>query len=216
MATAGKPRRRRATAVPTTLAAAKAIALLAHPLRQEIADTLAAMGGEGDVAALAAQLGRPADRLYYHCRLLQRGGLLQQVDGDARARRYRLAGPAGQALWLDYRGDSDARAAVTQVIDGMLHIAQRDFRAALAEPRTVLAGERRELWAARSKGWVNAAEVAEINRLLARLEQLLLGPRRPGRDRLMSLSFVLAPLAPAPRRAKAGTARRRDEAPARR
>ena len=50
------------------------IALLASPARQEIVDTIEALGGEAAVAELAAQLGRSSDGLYYHLRHLVRGG----------------------------------------------------------------------------------------------------------------------------------------------
>ncbi|UKE72448.1 hypothetical protein [Xanthomonas graminis] len=53
----------------------------------------------------------------------------------------------------------------------------------------------RQLWAARNKGWVNHAELAEANALLERLCELLSRPRDPSRDRPMSLAFVLAPAA---------------------
>jgi hypothetical protein len=55
-------------------------------------------------------------------------------------------------------------------------------------------GPERELWAGRNKGWVNTRDLAEANRLISRLQQLLQGPKRAGRDRLVSLSFVLAPM----------------------
>ena len=75
----------------------------------------------------------------------------------------------------------------------MLRVAGRDFERALADPTSVVEGARRDLWAARSKGWVGAAELAEINRLLARLMDLLQRPRAR-HDKLVALSWVLAPL----------------------
>lgn len=61
-------------------------------------------------------------------------------------------------------------------------------------------GERRQLWAARNKGWVGAAELEEVNRLLEKLCELTSRPRGPGRDMLMSLAFVLLPSARRPKR----------------
>jgi DNA-binding transcriptional ArsR family regulator len=182
-----------------------AIALLASPLRQELVDTLQALGGEASVAELAVQLGRPADGLYYHLRLLTRGGLLAERRGRSRAgrgeRRYRIAVAPGGRLRLVYRpADRANRAAVARVAGGMLRIAGRDFRAALATPGVATRGPRRELWAARNQGWLSAAELAEVNRLLLRINQLLDRPRARGRDRLLSLCFVLAPLPARPAR----------------
>ncbi|HET9620627.1 MAG TPA: helix-turn-helix domain-containing protein, partial [Kofleriaceae bacterium] len=48
----------------------RAIAALASPVRQEILDTVEALGGTATIAELAAQLGRPADGLYYHVTVL--------------------------------------------------------------------------------------------------------------------------------------------------
>lgn len=185
---------------------AEQIALLASPVRQDLVDTLEALGGEADVAAVAAELGRSADGLYYHFELLAKAGLLQRVDADGGARRYRVGQGGGMALRLDYGQDAGSSAAVGRVVDKLLQAARGDFHAALQAPGTVTGGPGRELWAGRNKGWVNARELAEANRLLARLQELLQGPRRPGQDRLLSLSFVLAPLPPSPAR-RAGRGR---------
>lgn len=57
------------------------VRLLSSPVRQEMVDTLAALGGEAGVANLADQLGRPADGLYYHLRALVLGGLVEELPG---------------------------------------------------------------------------------------------------------------------------------------
>jgi hypothetical protein len=54
---------------------ARAVRLLASPLRQAMLDHIAAEGA-ATVAALSERLKRPADRLYYHVRLRQRAGRL--------------------------------------------------------------------------------------------------------------------------------------------
>ena len=67
---------------PTAIRDPGRIAVLASPVRQEIVDTLAMLGGEASVAALAEQLGRPADGLYYHLRLLEQHELIvEAVNG---------------------------------------------------------------------------------------------------------------------------------------
>lgn len=167
------------------------IALLASPARQELVDTLDALGGEAAVAELAAQMGRPVAGLYYHLQLLARAGLIEELAGAGAARRYRVP----PALRLRYRPGSTANArAVTRFASGMLRVAQRDFAAAIRDPRAVAEGPRRTLWAARVKGWVGDTELAEINRLIARLAVLVSPERAPGRDRLVALTWVLAPV----------------------
>jgi DNA-binding transcriptional ArsR family regulator len=51
---------------------------LAAPTRQEIVDVLPGMGTVS-VAELATALGRPADSLYYHLRILNRVGLVRSA-----------------------------------------------------------------------------------------------------------------------------------------
>ncbi len=188
------------------ISGAPAVEALAYPLRQELLDTLEAFGGEASVAELAEQLGRSADGLYYHLRLLVKRKLLTEEETRNTAgrleRRYRIALPGDGQLRLAYRPEKkrDA-AALRKVVAGMLRIARRDFDEALAREEPVrVEGERRQLWAGRTKGWVSDKELTEINRLLARLHELLSQPRDAARDQLASLCFVLAPVAPQPRR----------------
>lgn len=188
---------------------AREIGLLASPTRIELIDTIEALGGEASVAELAAQLGRPADGLYYHLRQLAAGGLLAEIAA-AEGRRYRTRVPRGERLRLRYRpGRTANAAAVGDVAASVLRVAGRDFSRALADAASIADGPLRELWAARNKGWVGATELAEINRLLMRLNALLRRPRSPTRGRLVALSWILAPVdAKPPRRA---TAARRDD-----
>lgn len=167
------------------------IALLASPTRQELLDTLDALGGEAAVADLAVQLGRPVAGLYYHLELLARAGLVEELAGAGGGRRYRVP----PALRLRYRPGNTANArAVAQFAAGMLRVARRDFDAAIRDPHVAGEGPRRTLWAARVKGWVGGAELVEINQLIARLGMLVSPERTPGRDRLVALTWVLAPV----------------------
>jgi len=174
---------------------AATIATLASPVRQEIIDTVEALGGAATIAAIAEALGRPADGLYYHARQLVAAGLLASTRGTFRTPRAR------GALTLDYRPDDPRTAsAVRDVIAGMLRIARRDFDAGLATPGVVVSGPRRALWAGRTKGWVGARELVEINAMIRRIQRLLRRPRRRAGDQLASWCFVLAPIAPRPPR----------------
>jgi DNA-binding transcriptional ArsR family regulator len=178
------------------------IRLLSSPVRQEMVDTLAALGGAASVAALADQLGRPADGLYFHLEKLVRGGLVEKAaTAEGEEQLYRLAGEGDAPLRLAYRTGPDGNAAELSAFGrGLLQIAGRDFDEALAMEGVATAGPRRELWASRNKGWLSAGDVEEVNALLERLSALTSQPRAAGRDRLMSCAFVLAPVSPRPRR----------------
>ncbi|WP_269790526.1 helix-turn-helix domain-containing protein [Stenotrophomonas sp. Iso1] len=180
---------------PTLIDDPQQIALLASPLRQELVDTLAALGGQASVATLAEQLGRPADGLYYHLQLLAEGGLVQEVVGAAGERRFSLVGGPGPRR-LGYSMETQAaRDALRVYAKGLLQVAGQDFQAALNSD-VVVSGERRTLWAARNKGWLSAGELVEVNALLERLCELTSQPRGEEREHLVSLAFVLAPTTP--------------------
>ena len=186
---------------------AKEIGLLASPTRIEIVDTLESLGGEATVAELAAQLGRPADGLYYHLRQLADGGLLVET-ATPEGRRYRTRVPEGEHLRLRYKPGKNANAkAVGDVAASVLRVAGRDFKRAISNPDAVAEGALRELWAARNKGWVGDAELAEINRLLTRIIALLHRPRTTTRNRLVALSWIVAPVDAKPARREAGAKR---------
>jgi hypothetical protein len=170
-------------------------------VRQEIVDTLASVGGEASVAALAEQLGRPADGLYYHLRALVRGQLVQEVTAGTDERRYRLAGEGDAPLRLAYDLETQGNAKELAVFArGLLQIAGRDFGEALQTDGVAIGGPRRELWASRNKGWLSTDDLEEVNALLERLSILTSQPKAPRRERLMSCAFVLAPVNPRPKR----------------
>jgi DNA-binding transcriptional ArsR family regulator len=178
------------------------VRLLSSPVRQEIVDTLATLGGEAGVAGLAEQLGLPADGLYYHLRALVAGGLVEEILGHKGAeRRYRLAGEGATAIRLAYDLGADGNSAeLRSFAQAMLQIAGRDFEQALAGGDAVVAGAKRELWASRNKGWLSSADLAEVNVLLNRLSALTGQPKAAGREHLASLAFVLAPVNARPKR----------------
>lgn len=168
------------------------ITLLSSPIRQEIVDTLATVGGEASAAELALELGRHADGLYYHLKLLCKAKLITELDGEER--RYRLAGDAAQPLRLAYQTSSERHiTALRKFAHGLLQVAEKDFSAALAEDDVITAGPSRQLWAARNKAWLSEAELQEANQLLERLCELMSHPRSAARDHLLSCTFVLAP-----------------------
>jgi len=187
---------------PRAISDPAAIEVLASPLRQELVDTLFALGGEASTAALAEALGHHADGLYYHLRLLCKAGLVEDVrakQGDERL--YRLAGRGLAPLRLAYRtGPMGNAQALLTYVHGLLQIAGKDFEQALASPDVVVSGKRRQLWASRNKGWLSAAEVEEVNVLLERLCALTSQTRSPERDTLMTLVFALSPSVPRAKR----------------
>lgn len=190
---------------PRGISEPRLIRLLASAVRQELVDTLAALGGEASIARLADELGRPADGLYYHVRALVRGGLLVETPTSKTGEAvYRLAGD-GAPLRLAYvLGPGGNGEEVVRFVRGLMQIASSDFEAATAAGALTVSGSGRELWASRNKGWLSDSDLAEVNALLERLSVLVSQPRSADRTRLASLAFCLAPLDPQPRRRRGG------------
>ena len=183
-----------------------ALTALVSTVRQEIVDTIEALGGDAAVADIAAHLGRPADGIYYHLRRLVDGGVLREVDDDG-GRRYRTTAPRGKRVRLRYgRGSRADHTTGTRLVGGLLRTAERDFGKALRSGTAVGTGTLRDLWASRLKGWVGADDLREINRLLTRLSELLQQPRAAQRDRLVTLAWMLAPIDDKPLRRDAARA----------
>ena len=170
MASAERPYRIRSIAV---------IRLLASPFRQALLDEVTATGA-ATVAHLSRRLHRPADRLYYHVRLLERAGLLVAVTAGARhgreGARYDVP---GRPLLLQYDPASGAnRRAVGRVVDAMVRSARHDFRRAMRSRRIRVDGPRRELWAGRVEGILSVRDLEALNAHLAAVLELMQHSRR--------------------------------------
>ncbi|MCC6926082.1 helix-turn-helix domain-containing protein [Novosphingobium sp.] len=178
------------------------IRLLSSSVRQELVDTLSALGGEAEIAQLAEHLGRPADGLYYHMRMLDVAGLVREVPGTAgHKQRFRLAEPGGFPLRLGYDlGPQGNGPELLRFAKAMLQVAGSDFENAITDDAAITEGPERTLWASRNKGWLSPAELAEVNGLLERLSELVSQPRNGDRQTLVSFAFVLAPVRSRPKR----------------
>jgi len=110
---------------------------------------LAPMGAVS-IAELASALGRPADSLYYHIRILQKAGLVHAA-GSTGTRAEALYCAVAPDLRLAYEPGAKGNAkSVTAIVDSMLRLTSRDFQQAFQNRETIVESEQRELWASRS------------------------------------------------------------------
>jgi len=177
------------------------LAAIVSPLRQEILDVMARLG-VASLADIASTLGRPADGLYYHVRVLLRVGLLRPAGSRTTgARTEALVRAAASEFALRYAGSppKEARAA-TAIVGSMLRLGTRDFRRGLLGPGNVLDGPRREVWALRSTGWLSPREVAGVNRRIRALNQAVRSTSQGKGKRLYAVTILLTPLDRRPRR----------------
>ncbi len=192
---------------------------IARPGREDIIDAVGVIG-PCTVRDLARAVGRSRHALYYHVRALRECGLLLEThekrDGMRSPARYDLP---GRPLSVRYDlGSERARQAVIALARTRLRSAARGFVRACRPELAVVEGPRRNLWVARWKGWLSARELAEANRHLTRLIDLLhhdAGPPAAGRSP-HEVTFAIAPMVPRPpaspaeaTRGSRGTARTR-------
>jgi hypothetical protein len=152
---------------PFTITDVKAIRLLASPVRQAILAHIVA-SGPLTVAQHSAELHRPADRLYYHVRLLERAGLLRATDASPASGRPESAFDVpGRPMQLKYEPRQPAnRKAVGRVLRGVLRSARGDVDRALNTGTARVSGTRRELWAGRVSAALTQDELGLVNSAL--------------------------------------------------
>ena len=171
----------------------KELAALVSGARQEIVDVLSQMETPS-VAELATALGRPADAIYYHLRILQRAGLVvcagSRNHGKRQEQLFRTISPD---LRLAYKiGKRGNVREITAIVRSMLRLGARDFRDAFHGGDAKVSGRGRELWALRTTGWLKAEEVVKLNRSISSLARAVSKPRREGR--LYGITVLLTPL----------------------
>lgn len=175
-----------------------ALHALASPVRQEVVDTVNALG-VCSIRDIAAALGCPADGLYYHVRALVDAGLL--VSAGTRPTRRRaeelVSTPTRGIMRIRYRpGDRAHVAAMRRIVASMVRVAERDFVAGF-DPRLARCdGPERNLLACRQKAWLTRAQRREVTRLIARLQDVLADSQPVPGAELHSLTLVLAPIEP--------------------
>ena len=166
---------------------------LAASTRQEIVDVLPRLGTVS-VAELAAALGRPADSLYYHLRVLTRVGLvLSAGTRTVHGRLERLFCAVARDLSLSYKVGSDGNGnEVNPIVASMLRLGIRDFRRSFRAGKVSVSGPERELWALRKTGWLSRKQIAEVNQYISKLMEIA-GSSGTG-EKLYALTVLLTPL----------------------
>jgi hypothetical protein len=169
---------------------------LSSPIRQEIVDTVNALG-TCSVPEIAAALNRPADGVYYHVRALRKSGLLVAAGTRQNGRHTEalVRAPTERVMRLQYAPEDPRNVAeVIRIVRGMLRGAGRDFERGFRASHAVVKGNRRNLNGSRQKAWLTPPEIEEVNRLLHRLQKIFNSARRRKGAEFCSLTFVLAPL----------------------
>ncbi len=173
---------------------------LAAPARQEIIDVLET-AGPCSVARIASLLAKPADGLYHHLRMLARVGLIREVDRRVEGRHaFVIYDVVFRPVDMSYAAPAKP-ADITKVIAAAQRLSLRDFRARLAAGDSSISGPEREVWGARVRGFITKSQLQEVNSHLASILKIVRTAKQPAlksTGRIMSVSFVLTPVAPEP------------------
>ncbi|MGD8450540.1 MAG: helix-turn-helix domain-containing protein [Phycisphaerae bacterium] len=180
---------------PLVLRRPAQVAALASPVRTRIVDVLAGEGS-ASVRELAAALGRPAEALYYHIRVLERHGLLVQHGKRQHKRRHETVyGLPAPRLLLD-RSQRSPRYldAVAKSCATLLRATARDYNAALHAVGDDSPPSPDTLSVRRLVANLDRAGQRQLNDLLRQIDALFRRYQdRPG-DQAQSLTIALVPL----------------------
>jgi DNA-binding transcriptional ArsR family regulator len=183
----------------------KQIAAISSPLRQDLMDLIEAIG-PAPVATIAQYMDMPTDGLYYHLRMLKRAGLLiETTERGGVGRPQGKFDVAARPVRIRYTGaDTRTRKAIKRLIGSMMRNAYHGFRRAFTT-NAVVEGPAREVWAGRKTGRLTAAEIREMNELIARMHELMDTSRRTDQKvgRLFSFTYAFVPQKRPGRRARA-------------
>jgi len=185
-------RRRRDVARIRTV---RRIALLASAIRQDILDSVDAIG-PCSVAELAQVLGRSPHGLYHHIKRLERARLVKLRRTRGADGRPRVQLEVDRIQRLQYRpGDRESRAAVLRVVRAMVRSAYRNFSRAFHPGLARVSGPGRNLWAGRARGVFSAKDRIRVHRLLQALLAVCEDSRRSLKEGEMhEITFVLSPV----------------------
>jgi hypothetical protein len=170
----------------------RSLAALTSPVRLEIFGEIKE-AGPCSVRELAKRMDRRADGLYHHVRVLVKAGVLVESEVRRVGRRdeavyrpvaSRIAGQMDPA-------SQNSRQIAERAAGASLRLAGREMSAAIRKCTARGAPAPR---IARQKSWLTEEAIAELNRHLGRIEQLLTRHARKKRGRPYALTTVLVPL----------------------
>ena len=164
------------------------------PIRNQIRLAME-MLGDCTVNEIARHLGRSAESLYYHLRILQQAGLVQatgqQSSGTRSETVYRLRAKRVRVdATVRTRG---FKASLGKIAGTLLRFAERCYQRAIQDDATVIKGDHREVRLIQVSARLSHSRVIELNRKLLELESFLESADDPREDRRFVLTMVLSP-----------------------
>ena len=168
---------------------------IASPKRLQIIRALEELG-EGSVKELAARLGVKKESAYYHVHALVKSGIVVLHSRRSTDRRreavYRL-----KAKSVEVDPEHQSRAyleALADLVSTRLRQSDREHRAALLDPDTVIAGPERERGHIGNTGRLDRSALREINRMMEEVYQYMCENEAPeGEGEFYTVSLLIHP-----------------------
>lgn len=170
---------------------------MCSPVRLEMIE-LMRVAGPCSIRDLADEMDRPADSLYHHLRLLLKAGLFSEVGS-------RKSGRRNEAVYDPETGRNAPRMA--RVMGSVARASQRNLVNALKEGGMSLEGDKRDLWMNFEAAWLDDKRLAQLNKHIAAISELLSAARASGLSkakgaRLRSITLFSCPVVRSGRRAE--------------
>ncbi|MCH8247282.1 MAG: helix-turn-helix transcriptional regulator [Bacteroidetes bacterium] len=166
--------------------------LVSSTLRRDILQLLSERG-PSSVADLAADMGRPADALYYHFRLLIKNDLIAKFETRPSSRRdetiYTLIRKQNAKTRADIQSKSPEEAS------SLLSTTEKEYERGFSLPGTVTQGKNINLLANRRSVWLTDDELKNLKNHLSAVDEILQESRMKRDDgQLYAFTYVLSPL----------------------
>lgn len=154
------------------------------------------------VREIAERMGRPPSAIHYHVRLLEKSGLLKKT-GERREGRRREAEyePVADVITVAAkagRGETPENKLARKIMASALRMSERDFKAALRDPRTRKSGPDRNMFTARLHCRLRRKDLEKLNRgldaIMKTLTQVHQRHAPAEDDEFVSLTLALLPL----------------------
>ncbi len=186
------PKRKKSLPLET----ADQLRIISSPVAMEIIQVLR-QHGPLPVSELGPKIGRRSNSLHYHIRKLLKAGMAVKTDT-------RLSGARTEAIY-DVAADSFKGMELRKneelldlSIDGVRSIARlaaRNFAKAARRPDDEFGkGKYRDIFAKRFSARLTNSQIAEVNGLVDRIEEIFAGNVGSGKGTMQEVTLVMAPL----------------------
>lgn len=176
---------------PETADKSKKQSLLTSTSRRDIVRLLSERG-PSSVADLATDMGRPADALYYHIRILLQNSLITKSDIRRSRRRdmtiYSVVGNIGSKK----KGKNWSKSP--QETASLLNTADREYKRGIGLPSAVTRGEGINVLVDRHVAWFTDEELKSFKKHLSALEEKMKRGAKRENSRLFAFTYTLNPL----------------------